>query len=342
MRNNLTRRDFWAACGVAAHGAAFGQHRLTSSGGRLQVFLEAKPTWLSIAGQPAHVWTYNGLMPGPLIELRPGDTLHLRLRNSLAEHTNLHFHGLHVSPAGNGDNPFLMVPPGEEFDYEITIPASHPAGTFWYHPHVHGSSARQVFRGLSGAIVVRGDLDDIPEVAAAEEHCLVLKDLAIDPAGGIPVGSMMERMAGREGSVLTVNGEVAPVYTVKRGALMRWRFVNASSSRYYRLSLEEHPFAVIAVDGGSLSRTELTGEALLTPGQRLDVLVKADRTPGAYRLLNLPYDRGFGLEGTQQELARLIYTACRMMRFRCPADSKRWNFCQTRHCRPGGSNCSRE
>ncbi len=120
----------------------------------------------------------------------------------------------------------------------------------------------------------------------------------------------MERMTGREGSMLTVNGEVAPVYTVKRGGLMRWRFVNASSSRYYRLSLEEHPFAVIAVDGGALPRTELTREALLTPGQRLDVLVKADRTPGAYRLLNLPYNRGgFGLEvAAPQELARLIYT----------------------------------
>ncbi len=310
MGSDLTRRRFLAACGVATAGTAMGQRRLTSNDGHLQVFLEAKDSWVPVAGRPVHLWTYNGLMPGPLIELWPGDTLQLKLRNSLAEHTNIHFHGLHVSPGGNGDNPFLMIPPAEEFEYEIAIPASHPAGTFWYHPHVHGNTARQVFRGLSGVIIVRGDLDEIPEVAVADEHVLVLKDLAVDRDGQVRDASMMDRMSGREGPLLTVNGEVGPSYPIRRGGLTRWRFVNASSSRYYRLSIEDHPFAVIAVDGGMLARTEMQQEALLTPGQRLDVLVKADRPAGVYRLLNLPYDRGGFAQGSAaapQELARLVY-----------------------------------
>jgi FtsP/CotA-like multicopper oxidase with cupredoxin domain len=68
--------------------------------------------------------------------------------------SNLHTNGLQVSPSGNADNPFVLCKPGESFDYDIRLPSDQPAGLHWYHPHRHGSSAKQGWAGLGGAIVV--------------------------------------------------------------------------------------------------------------------------------------------------------------------------------------------
>ena len=112
----------------------------------------------------------------PTINLRPGDTFRLTLVNDLPADdpscpgadnvniphcfniTNMHTHGVWVSPAGNSDNVLLSVPPGGgRFTYEYNIPSDHPAGTFWYHPHMHGSTALQVSSGMTGALIVRGE-----------------------------------------------------------------------------------------------------------------------------------------------------------------------------------------
>lgn len=118
--------------------------------------------------------SYGGCMTGPLIDVRPGDTVRIFLHNDLPANDpscpptdgnafgcfntiNLHFHGLHVSPAGNSDNVLLNIVPQTRFEYEVNIPADHPSGTFWYHAHRHGSTAIQVASGASGALIVRGD-----------------------------------------------------------------------------------------------------------------------------------------------------------------------------------------
>ena len=114
---------------------------------------------------------YNKDSVGPTIRVRRGTTFHIRLKNTLpapnagVPHqiagtseqphdlctTNLHTHGLHVSPAGNGDNVFIDVKPQNEVTFEYSVPADHPSGTFWYHPHHHGSVAYQLSNGLAGA-----------------------------------------------------------------------------------------------------------------------------------------------------------------------------------------------
>jgi FtsP/CotA-like multicopper oxidase with cupredoxin domain len=114
----------------------------------------------------------------PTIVARPGDTVRVKLNNRLpavstsydagcgsAEHnvphcfngTNLHTHGLWVNPSGNGDNVLLSINPGVSFEYEYAIPPEHPAGTFWYHTHRHGSTALQVSSGMAGALIIKGD-----------------------------------------------------------------------------------------------------------------------------------------------------------------------------------------
>jgi FtsP/CotA-like multicopper oxidase with cupredoxin domain len=199
---------------------------------------------------------------------------------------------LHVPPTGNADNVFLSIPSGESFTYEFTIPDSHPCGTFLYHPHQHELVAQQVFGGLGGQFLIRGGLDDIPEVKAAQEAFLFLKDFALDGRGRLLPPQHMAFMLGREGQLLTANGQVNPQLSIPAGGLLRLRLINASSSRFYRLALESHPFYLIARDGIPLAETVELEELLLVPGERADVLVRGNREPNQYRLLNLPYNRG--------------------------------------------------
>jgi len=134
---------------------------------------------------PVTLRSYGGCKSGPLIEVFPGDTLKVGLHNNLSKDDpscletpppglsmppgvgcfntiNLHTHGLHVSPAGNSDNVLLNIAPQTSFPYEINIPTDHPAGTFWYHAHRHGSTAVQVASGASGVLIVRGNRPYIP------------------------------------------------------------------------------------------------------------------------------------------------------------------------------------
>ena len=109
--------------------------------------------------------TYNGRLTGPTLVARPGDTLLITVEDRLPlnqsedtgshlhdlNSTNLHTHGLHVSPSGNSDNVLLQIDPGVTVEYEIKIPKDHPAGTFWYHAHKHGSVGVQTSSGMAGA-----------------------------------------------------------------------------------------------------------------------------------------------------------------------------------------------
>ena len=113
---------------------------LASHNGRVRVELTAGGG-VHLAGRDTHALGFNGSSLGPTLRVRPGDELAVRLTNRLAQPTNLHLHGLRVSPQASGDNPFLRIDPGASFDYLHRIPTDHPPGTYWYHPHHHGTVA---------------------------------------------------------------------------------------------------------------------------------------------------------------------------------------------------------
>ncbi|MDJ0555558.1 MAG: multicopper oxidase domain-containing protein [Microcoleaceae cyanobacterium MO_207.B10] len=180
--------------------------RYISSNGLLDISLNVAAGRVLVGGQEANLFSYNGRIPGPMLEVRAGDQVLIHFTNNLPQPTNLHYQSLHIHPTGNADNVFLEIPPRESFTYEFSIPKNHRAGTFLYHPHLHGLVADQVFGGLAGLFVVRGELDNIPEVREAEEKFLVLQDFDIG-AGMYPGMSMM---FGREWQLVTVNGQVNP------------------------------------------------------------------------------------------------------------------------------------
>ena len=264
---------------------------LISSNGRLDVTLVAAAATVPYSTGGRWALTYNGTTPGPTLRVRPGDVLTVTLDNRLDAPTNLHTHGLHVSPEGDSDNVFVMVDSGRQHTYRYEIPADHPSGTFWYHPHHHGTVAPQVFAGLAGTIIVEDAVDELAELAASTARLLVLADPNIGDTAAVVDVSMMERMTGREGDVIVVNGLPQPRIRTQGGILEHWRIVNTSPSRYYALQLDGLPLHLIATDGGRLDAPHAVDEIVLVPGERAEVLIPVS-VAGSYVLTTRSVDRG--------------------------------------------------
>jgi len=272
--------------GTASGSALLEPTELRSADGVLNVDLEASPQRVTIAGRDVNALSYNGGVPGPTLRVRAGDTLSVSLKNGLADPSNLHVHGLHVSPEDNSDNMFVTVEAGDSFDYQYELPADHPPGVYWYHPHLHGFVADQVFGGLYGAIIV----EDPEPIPADRERLLVISDITLNSSGNIPAASPMDEMSGREGDLVLVNGQLAPDMTARPGERERWRIVNASVSRYLRLRLDGQQLTLLGIDSGRFETAQDIDEVVLAPGNRADLLVTS--SAGTSTLRALSYDRG--------------------------------------------------
>ncbi len=262
---------------------------LTSRDGILDVTLEAAEGSHQVAGRKATTFAYNGSVPGPTLKLRPGDRLRVRLVNELPQGTNLHTHGLLVSPEGNADNAFIHIEPGASFDYEYQLPDDHPPGLYWYHPHLHELVADQLFAGMYGAIIV----EDTEELPFARERLLVISDITLDDSGRVRQPATMERMTGREGQLVLVNGQAGPVLSARPGERERWRVLNACSSRFLSLRLDGQQVQLLGRDLGLLAEPRDVEEVFLTPGSRADLAVTTAEGRGTFEAM--PVDRGGGM-----------------------------------------------
>lgn len=253
-------------------------------------------------------YTFDGVVPGHTWEINPGDTLKVHLKNKLPAlpkrtdpfdmnrphdwtTTNLHTHGLHVSPEGIADNIFLKILPGESQRYEIPVPDDHEGGIFWYHPHKHGGVAQQVRGGMAGMIIVRGAIDQVKEVRAAKEQIMVLQAIELgadfelmDP---IPHPTKTQAFFPRKQILYTVNGKLNPKITMYPGEVQRWRLLNTGQGKFMSLRLDKHNLNVLAWDGLNLGAPEQVENVMMSPGNRCEVLVKADQ-PGTYQLVMTP------------------------------------------------------
>ena len=261
----------------------------------VEVRLTASPARLSVMpGSATDAYAYNGSVPGPTLELREGDRVIVHFRNDLPVPTTVHWHGLHI-PAASDGSPFHPVPPGAQHDYVFTI-LRGAAGTYWYHPHPHHQTGYQVAKGLYGAIVIKAADDPLP--ASLPEKLLVLSDNRFLGDGSVDlpdehsVQGGIDAENGREGNVLFVNGQVMPTLTLRSGEVQRWRVINASAARVFRLALPGHTFIHVGSDGGLFERPVEVAEILLANGERAELLVRGTGTPGSRATLQtLPYDR---------------------------------------------------
>lgn len=276
--------------GVPSAGILGEPEVLTSSQGRLELTLTAALTDVVVAGAQIRALTYNGSLPGPTLRVRPGDRISLAFSNRLDAPTNLHTHGLLVSPEGNGDNSFVTVEPGATFEYGFRLGRDHPPGVFWYHPHHHGNVAEQIFGGLYGAIIVEDESPVDHQAIEDRERVLVISDIGFDASGDLRVASAMDRMFGREGDLVMVNGQVGATLDLRPGARERWRVLNACTSRHLRLRLDGQRMQLLGIDGGRYPETPDVDEIVLVPGNRADLLVTA--VEGESVLRTLPFDRG--------------------------------------------------
>jgi FtsP/CotA-like multicopper oxidase with cupredoxin domain len=264
--------------------------------------------------------SYGGCLTGPLIELKPGNTLRIFLENALNAKdpscpanappgpscfntVNMHFHGLHVSPTGNSDNVLLNIAPQTHFEYEVNVPADHPSGTFWYHPHRHGSTAIQVASGASGALIIRGDrpyvggapgdIDTILHDAAGRpmpEKIFLLQQIpyaCFNAPGKINenpdhtwkcdanqtgvVDDFEQQLDSptvwdTSGRFTSINGAVQPTLEVPTGEVQRWRFIHAGIHDTVNLQI------VPMVANGPKAALALRGILTGTPKQQEQAL----------------------------------------------------------------------
>lgn len=256
-----------------------------SSNGVLSGTLTMQTGTAQVAGNPlAGVSSYNGTFSGPTLFARPGDRLDLTLQNRIDTPSNLHFHGLHVSPRGHGDNVFLDIPPGYDFRYNVQIPADHPSGLYWYHPHRHGYVNAQVYSGLQGLIVIEGGAADYPQVAPLRRRILNIRNIGITNLGAGQAFVPIDQMTVTQ-MVTLVNGAFQPNIDMHPGETQFWQIANTSTRSYWKLLVPGATFQVIEEDGCPTWQTWRPDTLFMPPGKRLGVLVTAPPAPGQTALM---------------------------------------------------------
>lgn len=278
-----------------ARPVAPGRYELTQRPGRMEI----------IPGTTTEVWGFDGVFPGPTLELRRGSRTTVRVRNELPVPTSTHLHG-GVTPEDSDGYPTDLVvargrtfrpPPGMHGHHDPSVWTLHPgakdyvypveqrAATLWYHDHRMDFTAPQVWRGLAGFALVRDDEDDaLPLPKGERDIPLFICDRAfeedgsfrypaLDPTLLVRPGVEDAYMEGVQGDVILVNGAPWPVLEVAT-ARYRFRLLNGSNARRYRLELTGGArFVQVGSDQGLLAAPVEHAALTIVPGERFDVVV---------------------------------------------------------------------
>jgi suppressor of ftsI len=274
----------------------------------------------AITSEGRNSFYFKGQPNAPTLRLSPGDQLKITYINHLPtkprescattpcmDMTNLHFHGLTVSPDAPQDDVLtMMAMPGQSLHYTVQIPKNHPPGLYWYHTHPHGESHRQVLDGMSGALVIEGIESYLPTLAGLPERVLIVRGRSIvnDPQSTNlkqRVGLNSDGCGGEPEApeeIFTVNGTVRPEIEIAPSERQFWRLVNASADRYLDLQLEGQTFEIVAMDGMPIARrdpnhrTRIADHVLLPPAGRLEAIVTGPSAATPPRLISRCVDTG--------------------------------------------------
>jgi FtsP/CotA-like multicopper oxidase with cupredoxin domain len=248
---------------------------LTQSTADIAIFKGEKTRVWKVTGKvlkgPSEVIDHNdGTYLAPTLRFKKGQKVRIILNNNLPGPSILHWHGLHV-PANMDGNPMYAINQAETYIYEFEI--HNRAGTYWYHAHTHSVTARQVYSGLAGLLIVSDEQEQALNLPSGVlDIPLVIQDRGFDEHNQLVYSShMMQRMQGFLGDQIMINGRPDFVLPVATRAY-RLRLLNGSNSRIYKLAWDDGtPITVIGVDGGLLERPEQHGFVMLAPGERLEL-----------------------------------------------------------------------
>lgn len=222
-------------------------------------------------GKLTSMLSYQSGILGPVIRAAKNETVNVQLQNSLPESTNIHWHGL-ILPEDMDGHPSHVFVPGSTFNY--SLPIKQRAGTYWYHPHAHGTTARQVFMGLAGMFIVNDEEEaslNLPS-GDAELH-VIIQDKRFSGVSLDYSPTEDETMTGYLGEQILANGIFGPFASVSKD-WHRLRLLNGSTARVYNLAISNGmSFHVIGSDGGLLASPETSTSIMLAPGERADVLI---------------------------------------------------------------------
>lgn len=214
---------------------------------------------------------YNGSFLGPVIKVTRGEEVRMHVTNELQVETSVHWHGLEVEGTSDG-GPHQVISAGSLWEPVFTI--NQPASTLWFHPHVMGTTATQVYNGLAGLIIVEDDNSkslNLPDDYGVNDIPLIIQDKSFNRDGSFRYDDNM--MDGVVGDYILVNGAITPYLDVKQ-TKMRFRIVNGANASNFTLRLnDEDDFHQIASDGGLLEKALLSQSLFISPGERAEIIV---------------------------------------------------------------------
>lgn len=302
---------------------------LHSHNGALEVSLHLRYEQTPVSeGPPRYCYVTDDGLESPTLRVNPGDRLIIHLHNDVlvprgyhpvpaamkmsndddcdrhgmdAYATNLHFHGMTIPPICHQDEVIrTAIAPGEEFDYRITIPWDEPPGLYWYHPHPHGFSERQVLGGASGAIIVEGIERGFPSLASLPQRVIVLRDQQrIGPEAQTALVPTWDISANFV-PILYPSEQPARI-EVQPGEHEFWRVVNAGADTIFNLHVVDNhiaqPLTMVAIDGvpmpaASSDPTPVQTSILLPPGARAEFVVSTPRVGEYAALVTTAWDTG--------------------------------------------------
>jgi len=256
-----------------------------------------------LQGPKEAVTEIPGSYLGPVIRLQKGQKVRIHLHNGLSEATVTHWHGLHV-PAEMDGHPLYAIDPGQVLVYEFEV--LNRAGMNIYHPHPHETTAKQVYHGLAGALLVNDDEEASLGLPSGEyEIPVVIQDRLFDTDNQfIYARGMHDRMTGFYGDRILVNGRADFQMDVDSRAY-RLRFLNGSTARIYKLGWDDGtPITVIGVDGGLLEKPDIKPYVMLAPGERLDVWADfSGRSEGSQLVM-----RSLSFSGVLPKMGMMMHT----------------------------------
>ena len=244
-----------------------------------------------IKGQDKNLEKMKGTYLGPIIHVKPGQTIRIRFENELSRESVIHWHGLHIPPEMDG-HPRYAINKGETYIYQFEV--NNRPGTYWFHPHPDKITGPQVYYGLAGMFIVEGEQQELP--SGEFDKPLIIQDRKFSSSNQLVYleNNRMAQMIGFLGDRIFVNGKADREKEVKK-ATYRFRILNGSNSRIYKLAWSDGTdLKIIGTDGGLLSKSANKQYLMLAPGERVELWKDFSqyKTGEEVRLKSLSYDDG--------------------------------------------------